>query len=208
MESAMPNHVKPRAAAPAGPRSFFVSGLRSFFVSGLVALTTLAGCAASESGVADDPGPPAVDAGPVRVDFSYRPLWAGVSVVEVIGGFGRTSDWKQPLLKLAAQPDGSFAGTATLPRGAYAYLFAVHGDVHGATPQSTRHYSVDPAAPVVVFCPSAAPTYSSTDLSMGHFTDVMVGANPCSQLVVPKAQNPAQQTLSGRVTYDGGPAPG
>ncbi len=133
---------------------------------------------------------------PMKVSFYYQPLWAGVTAVEVIGGFGQTGDWTQPLVQLAKQLDGSFSGDAQLPAGQYAYLFLAHGDGNAAVPATFKHYALDPADPAFAACPAASPTFSAA------------AANPCSQLSVPQAAAPTLYTVKGQVTYDAKPVAG
>jgi hypothetical protein len=144
-----------------------------------------------DASIGDDAG-----ATPYSVSFAYKPSWPGVTAVAVIGGFGTATDWTQPLITLAPDGNGGFAGTAMLPAGQYLYLFKVTGDAAAGMPSTFSRNAVDPAQPDFAACPMASPSYSKIDV------------NPCSQVTVPQPPAAARYTVAGRVTLDGNPAPG
>jgi hypothetical protein len=130
------------------------------------------------------------------VTFRYKPEWAGVTAVEVIGGFGQTTDWNPatPLVKLAADASGTWTGTATLPAGQYPYLYRVAGDASG--PATYQRYAIDSGVSAFVACPTGSPTFDTKN------------ANPCSQLTVPQGAADAEVHVTGKVLYGGQPIGG
>lgn len=123
---------------------------------------------------ATDGATPPVDGGAsVAVSFAYTPQWDGVSKVEVVGGFGQSTDWSRTASLLTLAKSGAaYAGTAMLPPGAYLYVLRVTGDALAATPATYVRYALDPLQTAFDKCPMASPTYSKIDV------------NPCSQLTV------------------------
>ncbi len=135
-------------------------------------------------------------AAPSQVVFSYNPSWKGVKSVDVMGGFGQSSDWTAPLLSLKDDGAGTFTGTATLPAGQYAYVFKVTGDAAAAAPAMLSRYAIDPREPAFVACPAASPTFNKND------------PNPCSQLTVPQAAAAPSHKVTGTVLLNAAPATG
>jgi hypothetical protein len=133
---------------------------------------------------------------PSMVSFSYKPAWAGVTAVDVIGGFGQATDWdpKNPFVKLTMGSGGTWTGTAILPAGQYPYVFHVTGDAGG--PMGHPPYAVDPTVSAFVACPMASPTYDKNN------------PNPCSQLTVPQGSPDTAQKVTGKVLYGGMPIKG
>lgn len=152
-----------------------------------------------DSGTATDSGTSPTDAGaPVSVTFAYTPQWPGVTKVEVVGGFGQSTDWSKTASLLTLTASGNtYSGTAMLPPGQYLYLFRVTGDASAATPATYQRYAVDPLQPGFASCPAASPTYSKID------------DNPCSQVTVTSAGTGTPATpvhVTGSVTVAGAPA--
>ncbi len=150
----------------------------------------------STSGDTGDTGtPPPIDAASQPVTFSYRPSWKGVKSVEVLGGFGLSSDWKQAFVTLSDDGTGTFTGTAlALAAGHYPYLFRATGDVAAATAKAATyaHVALDPTDAAFVACPAAAPTYTTE------------AANPCSDLTVPQSARAPLFHVRGAVHSHGG----
>lgn len=130
--------------------------------------------------------------------FRYRPSWAGVTQVTVLGGFGMASDWmpSAPLAKLADDGTGTFTGSAELPNGQYLYVFHVVGDAQAAAPATSARYVVDPGNADVAVCPMASPTFTTA------------APNPCSQLTVPQPAAAATHHAKAMITAGGQPAAG
>ncbi|MFO0591532.1 MAG: carboxypeptidase-like regulatory domain-containing protein, partial [Polyangiaceae bacterium] len=131
-----------------------------------------------------------------EVTFTYKPRWSGVTGVDVVGGFGKPTDWKSatPLLKLTDDGTGTWTGKTTLLEGSYLYLFRVKGDSEG--PDSFVRYALDTAQSVKEPCPPESPTYSDTS------------KNPCSTLKVPQPAAADRSHITGKVLYGGAPAAG
>ena len=140
------------------------------------------------------------DAGPVSVSFAYAPQWDGVTKVEVVGGFGLTSDWSKTQSLLTLTKSGTtYSGTVALPPGTYLYVFRVTGDALAPVPATYERYAVDPLDTAFAACPMASPTYSKIDV------------NPCSQITVTSAGGPmpaAAVHVKGSVSLDGAAASG
>jgi hypothetical protein len=83
-------------------------------------------CAITQKPFAPNPCPPVVGQSG-KASFCLRPGWPGVTGVDVYGGFGQTSDWKQPFVTLTDDGSGTFVGQAALADGSYPYMFKVHG---------------------------------------------------------------------------------
>jgi hypothetical protein len=135
---------------------------------------------------------------PVKDPGARKPLWSGVNKVEVVGGFGLTSDWSKTSAFATLKNDGTgnWTDTAQLPDGQYLYVFRVTGDVDTSEGAAYVRYAVDPLDTAYAACPSQSPTYSATD------------PNPCSRLTVPQgAAAPAVQ-VSGTLLSGGNPAAG
>jgi hypothetical protein len=136
--------------------------------------------------------------GPYAVTFSYTPDWMGVTAVDVIGGFGLSTDWTTatPLVSLTAN-GATFSGSAMLPAGQYLYVLRAVGDAAGGGASATLvHFAVDPSTSAFAPCPAQSPTYSAID------------ENPCSQLTVPQGSTPTLNHATGTVLVDGAPASG
>jgi hypothetical protein len=139
------------------------------------------------------------DAGPpVQVSFAYKPQWTGVKKVDVVGGFGMTSDWskKQSFLSLSDDGTGNWKGTGQLPAGTYLYVFRVVGDDDTTQGAAYERYAIDPLETGYAPCPMASPTYSKID------------ANPCSQVTVPQGQAAAPVHVKGSLVSGGTAANG
>jgi hypothetical protein len=136
----------------------------------------------------------------VSVTFTYTPQWDGALSVEVVGGFGLSTDWsKTASLVTLTKAGGVFTGTAMLAPGTYLYVFRVKGDALAAAPATYMRYAVDPLDTAFAACPAASPTYSKIDV------------NPCSQLTVTPAgagAGAAPVHVNGTVSIGQGPATG
>jgi len=152
----------------------------------------------TDSATATDTGTP-VDGGvPVAVTFAYTPQWPGVKTVEVVGGFGQSTDWsKTASLLTLTQAGSTYSGSAMLPPGVYQYLFRVTGDASAVPAATYQRYAVDPLDTAFAACPMASPTYSKIDV------------NPCSQITVTAAGGPMPGTpvhVTGSVAVAGSAA--
>jgi hypothetical protein len=152
-----------------------------------------------DTGTGSDTGTGPTDSGaPVSVTFAYAPQWPGVTKVEVVGGFGQSTDWSKTASFLTLSGSASmYTGTAMLPPGQYLYVFRVTGDASAATPATYVRYAVDPLQPGFASCPMASPTYSKID------------NNPCSQLTVTSTGTGTAATpvhVTGSVSIAGAPA--
>lgn len=130
------------------------------------------------------------------VELSYTPGWPGVTSVVVIGDFGAAGAWdpKQPFLTLADDGTGTWRGTASVPEGEHAFLFAVNGDAEA--PADTSRYVLDPLRSKVIPCPAGSPTFSESKV------------RPCSALTVPEPAKDTALHVTGKVTSAGAAAPG
>ncbi len=154
-----------------------------------------------DTGAGGDAGTGPADSGaPVSVTFAYAPQWPGVTKVEVVGGFGQSTDWSKTASFLTLSGSaGMYTGTAMLPPGQYLYVFRVTGDASASNPATYARYSVDPAQPGFASCPMASPTFSKID------------NNPCSQVTVTSAGTGTPATpvhVTGSVAVDGAAAQG
>jgi hypothetical protein len=152
----------------------------------------------TDSATEGDSGSPVDGGAPVAVTFSYTPLWQGVKTVEVVGGFGQSTDWSKTASFLTLTQTGStYSGTAMLPPAQYLYLFRVTGDDSAVPAATYQRYAVDPLDTAFAACPTTSPTYSKID------------ANPCSQVTVTAAGGPAPATpvhVTGSVAVGGSAA--
>jgi hypothetical protein len=163
--------------------------------------SALVACGSHGSTTADAPGntadsPPTTDASNLmQVAFTYAPDWKGVVSVDVIGGFGQSTDWTAPLVSLTDNGDGTFGGTAMVPPGTYPYLFHVTGDdgAAGSAQATLARYSLDQAVTEWEKCP-AGPTVGNDP-------------NPCSLVTVPQGTPETTSHISGSVTLSGSGAP-
>ena len=121
-----------------------------------------------------------------QATFCYRPQWPGVTSVEVLGGFGKTTDWTAPLVTLAAQGDGTWSATVPLTGGPYPYIFRVQGatDISRAV-----QFAIDQLNPSFVPAPAASPYKRSV-----------------SQLTLPQVAAPIHH-LTGSVVQSGAAQP-
>ena len=152
-----------------------------------------------DTGTESDTGTGPTDSGaPVSVTFAYAPQWPGVTKVEVVGGFGQSTDWSKTASFLTLSGSASmYTGTAMLPPGQYLYVFRVTGDDSASNPATYARYSVDPTQPGFASCPMASPTFSKID------------NNPCSQLTVTSTGTGTPATpvhVTGSVAVDGAAA--
>lgn len=152
----------------------------------------------TDSATAVDTGGPVDGGAPVAVTFSYTPQWPGVKTVEVVGGFGQSTDWSKTasLLTLTAGSgtNPTYSGSAMLPPGQYLYVFRVTGDTSAVPAATYPRYAVDPLDTAFAPCPMASPTYSRIDV------------NPCSQLTVTATGAAPAATpvhVTGNVAVDG-----
>jgi hypothetical protein len=143
---------------------------------------------------------PSEASGPVAVSFAYTPQWPGVKKVEVVGGFGQSTDWSKTASFLALSASGgTWSGSAMLPPGTYLYVFRVTGDASAVPADTYERYAVDPLNASYASCPMPSPTFSKID------------DNPCSQIVVTAAGAPAPATpvhVTGTALVDGSGAQG
>jgi hypothetical protein len=147
----------------------------------------------------DPDATPPVDAAPSSITFSYRPSWKGVKSVEVLGGFGLSSDWKQAFVTLTDDGTGTFTGTApALAAGHYSYLFRATGDEAAAAAKTATYprFALDPTDAAFVACPTGAPTFTTE------------AANPCSDLTVPQPARGPTFHVRGVVHSHGAAIPG
>ncbi len=136
-----------------------------------------------------------VATGPLSVTFTYKPQWAGVTAITVIGGFGQSGDWTSPFATLADDGTGTFKATAMLPAGAYLYAYKIIGDTDSGNAKYMR-YAIDPNVSAYAACPSVSPTYDANN------------PNPCSSLTVPQGTPAALVHVTGLVVSDGAPIAG
>jgi hypothetical protein len=137
-------------------------------------------------------GPPMIHS----VTFTYEPGWAGVSGIDVVGGFGKAGDWKSasPLVGLKDDGTGKWSATVDLPEGKYLYVYRIKGDSAG--PDTFVRYSLDPTVTVASACPPESPTFSNTS------------TNPCATITSPQPAAAPVHHITGKVVYGGVPAAG
>lgn len=130
------------------------------------------------------------------VTFAYEPHWAGVTGIDVVGGFGKSGDWKSssPLVSLKDDGTGKWSATADLPEGKYLYLYRIKGDSAG--PDTFVRYALDPTVSVTSACPPESPTFSNTS------------TNPCATIASPQPAAAPVHHIKGKVLYGGVPAAG
>jgi hypothetical protein len=135
---------------------------------------------------------------PGTVTFAYKPQWSGVTKVEVIGGFGASTDWSKTdsFLTLSDDGTGNYTGSSTLASGQYLYVYRITGDADAVPAATYQRYAVDPLQTAFAPCPATSPTYSKMD------------PNPCSQLTVPTSTPAAPIHIKGSLTVDSAPATG
>jgi hypothetical protein len=120
--------------------------------------------------------------------FCYRPQWAGVTVVDVYGGFGQATDWTAPFLALTNDGSGTFTGTAPLANGTYPYIFETEGSDDNLV--SDHHVFLDQYNTSFVPSPPAAPHQRSV-----------------SSLTVPQGAAASIVHIKGAVLFEGQPQP-
>jgi hypothetical protein len=123
-----------------------------------------------------------------KATFCYRPQWAGVTAVNVYGGFGQATDWTAPLLALTNDGSGTFTGTATLADGTYPYVFETQGTADRLV--SAHNVFLDQFNTKFVPNPPGAPHQRSV-----------------SSLTVPQGAGPAVVHIKGAVLFEGQPQP-
>jgi hypothetical protein len=142
-------------------------------------------CAATTS--APNPNPcPAPSGASGEADFCYRAEWAGVTGVEVYGGFGQSTDWKMPFVTLTNDGTGTFTGKASLAKGSYPYVFRTTGSADHLV--SSGHYFLDQENTDFEPAPAGAPDKRSVSV-------VSVPQGAASPLV----------HIKGTVLYEGHP---
>lgn len=122
-----------------------------------------------------------------QASFCFRAQWAGVTSVDVVGGFGQSGDWTTPFVSLKNDGTGTFTGTASIPNGSYPYLFKVTGASDGLFKNST--FMLDQEANAFEPPPPQAPMQRSVPV-----------------VTVPQVASTLHH-LRGQVVYDGAPQP-
>jgi hypothetical protein len=142
-------------------------------------------CAATTSPIHPNPCPaPSAKSG--KADFCYRPQWAGVTSVDVYGGFGQATDWKMPFVTLTNDGSGAFTGSGSIADGSYPYVFRVTGGADDLVPLPV--YFNDQENPDFEPAPAASPFRRSVSI-----------------LKVPQTAAPLVH-IKGTVVYQGIPA--
>jgi hypothetical protein len=131
---------------------------------------------------------PAPAGGSGHVGFCFRPGWAGVTGVDVYGGFGQASDWKMPFLTLADDGTGTFVGQTAVADGTYPYMFRAHGAVDGLVKDG--QYLLDPENPSFQPHVAGAPVMRSV-----------------SMVTVPQMPPAPRYHVRGRVLFGTAPQP-
>ncbi len=132
---------------------------------------------------------PAPAGGSGNVSFCFRSQWAGVTSVDVIGGFGQSGDWKTAFMTLANDGTGTFTGTTSLVDGSYPYLFRVTGSADNLVRSGT--VLLDQEA--TVFTPGIPQAPIQRSLPV---------------VTVPQSTTlPTLHHLRGKVVYNGEPQP-
>jgi hypothetical protein len=145
-------------------------------------------CAVSKSQVSPNPCP-APAGGSGKVSFCFRAQWAGVTSVDVIGGFGQSGDWSAAFLTLTNDGTGTFSGTTSLVDGSYSYLFRVVGSTDHIFTNTA--YLLDQEATQFAHLPAAAPIQRSGPI-----------------VTVPQSTTlPTLHHMRGKVVYNGEPQP-
>jgi hypothetical protein len=123
-----------------------------------------------------------------KVTFCFRPSFAGVTSVQLYGGFGQAGDWNDPFLTLADDGSGTFVVSTTLAAGAYPYVFHVTGS------EDTLFKGVqsfpDQLNPRFEPAPTGDPSTRSA-----------------SVVTVPLPATPPVYHLTGKVLFNGAPQP-
>ena len=122
-----------------------------------------------------------------QASFCYRPQWAGVTGVDVYGGFGKATDWTAPFVTLNNDGSGMFTATTALANGSYPYVFETHGSADNLV--KDRHPFLDQYNPRFVPAPAGAPDQRSV-----------------SQITVPQVGAPVVH-IKGSVLFEGQPQP-
>lgn len=182
---------------------------------GLLMLTTLAACG-GETNTSPDATPADVtdardasdvvdvsdvaepsDVAGLTVRFAFKPGWAGVRSVEVMGSFGRGNDWSAPFATMTLDGD-TWRGTGELRPGTYGYAFRVVGDAEaGAMAATLSRFVHDPSNLRSGRCPAGSALAMASE------------RNPCAILFVPQSKNPTRFfALRGRAVMGAAPAPG
>ena len=145
-------------------------------------------CATTNTSLAPNPCPtPSGASG--KASFCFRAQWAGVTSVDVIGGFGQTGDWKTAFVTLTNDGAGTFTGAASLASGSYAYVFRVSGSTDNLFHDPT--YLLDQEATEFTPAPPQSPIGRSLPV-----------------VTVPQSTTPPTlHHLRGKVVYDGQPQP-
>jgi hypothetical protein len=130
--------------------------------SGVLPATLTFKCAETTHPVNPNPCPaPSGKSG--EVDFCYRAEWAGVTSVEVYGGFGQATDWTTPFLTLTNDGTGTFTGSASIADGSYPYLFRTSGSDDNLV-SGADHYFNDQENPNFEAAPAASPSKRSNSV--------------------------------------------
>jgi hypothetical protein len=128
---------------------------------------------------------PAVTGQAGQASFCYRAQWAGVTSVDVFGGFGKATDWTTPFVSLTNDGTGTFTATTPLASGSYPYVFETHGSADNLV--KDKHPFLDQYNPVFVPNPPGAPDQRSV-----------------SQITVPQVATPIVH-IKGSVLFQGVP---
>jgi hypothetical protein len=144
-------------------------------------------CAATTKPLTNNPCPP-MNATAGKVTFCFRPSFAGVTSVQLYGGFGQAGDWNDPFLTLADDGSGTFVAATTLATGAYPYVFHVTGSADTLF-KGTQSFP-DQLNPSFVPAPSGDKSGRSASL-----------------VTVPLPATPPIYHLTGKVLFNGAPQP-
>jgi hypothetical protein len=118
-------------------------------------------CAATLNPPQPNPCPtPSLGSG--QAEFCFRSQWAGVTSVDVYGGFGQAMDWKMPFLTLTNDGTGTFTGSTPLANGSYPYVFRTNGSADSLV--SNGHYFLDQENPQFEPAPAGAPDQRSVSV--------------------------------------------
>lgn len=154
--------------------------------AGDLAVNAAFSCAATLSPPAPSPCPAPIGKSG-QVSFCFRAGFAGVTSVDVYGGFGQGSDWKMPFATLTGDGTGTFTATVALADGSYPYLYRTHGSADGLVKDG--QYLLDQENPAFEPNPPGAPLQRSV-----------------SVVTVPQV-TPTLYHLRGTLTFAGQPLP-
>jgi len=163
-----------------------------------VALVACGKQAETTSDAAPEIDAPLADTAVPIATFSYKPAWAGIASVEIVGALQGASGAWTTLATLTDDGTGTFTGSnAQLAAGTYDYLIHTVGDADAGTDAGTyEHYAIDPSNSVFEACPPDSPSAGGD------------APNPCSLLTLPQGAAPTLAHVTGRVMVDDAVAPG